>query len=74
MNVKLTPGGHFVRSDLPNTCDLIVNTTKITKYPARVAHGARKPRTICPGGAASTSTIVRASSRNTLLGYAARGK
>lgn len=45
----------------------------ITRLPARVAYGARKPRGNCLGGAQTTSAISQSADRRIIRGLAARG-
>ena len=67
MGVRYTPGGRFV-----DTFPIVDNdrTVPIQKFPARVAYGARKPRTMCLGGAETTSNIAKRNDRKVILAYA----
>ena len=67
MSVRYTPGGRFVE-----TFVIVENvrTVPIQKFPARVAYGARKPRTMCLGGAETTANIIKRNDRKALLAYA----
>jgi hypothetical protein len=71
---KLSPCGQFVRADIPPTNAFDLTKVKITKCPTRVALGARRAKSGCPGGAESTMTIASRGFDQAKLRRAARGR
>lgn len=70
MSVRYTASGVFVENFTITQND---SPVLIRKFPARVAYGARKPRTMCPGGAETTANIAKRNDRRSILAYAYNG-